>query len=205
MFGGSGGGGSNPDQQFIDAGQLVRAAAAKSAARPSQTLGTQNANVIYTDPTTGAKVYCGNIEAASNKEFHNSEKVHYIINCQEETSVNFHENNSNYRYYRFPITKWGCMMQGGQSRERVTDFFKLPFGWIDKALSEGHNCLIHCLAGAHRAGTTSVAFLMYKHGWTYPQALQYAQECRPIIGPFSWLIDMLNQYERELKSEGRIH
>ena len=151
----------NGDQQFIDAGHLVRAAAAKAAARPSGTVHTQNADVIYTDPATGAKVFCGNIEAASNKDFHNSEQVFYIINCQEETSQNFHENNSKYRYYRFPITKWGSMMHSCNTEEKVSDFFQLPFGWIDKALAQGHNCLIHCLAGAHRAGTTSVAFLMY--------------------------------------------
>ena len=138
MFGGSGGSGG--DQPFIDAGHLVRQAAAKAAARPSQQLHTQNADVIYTDPTTGARVFCGNIEAASNKDFHNSEKVRHIINCQEETSMNFHENNPNYRYYRFPITKWGSMMQGGQCQERVSDFFQLPFGWIDKALADGNNC-----------------------------------------------------------------
>jgi len=163
----------------------------------------QHADVIYEDPTTKAKVYCGNIEAAQSREFHTTAKVFHIINCQEEGSANFHEADRNYSYYRFPITKWGGMMHSPGKR-RVTDFFMQPFNFIDSALKDGHNCLIHCLAGAHRAGTTSVAFLMYKHGLPYPNALRMAQGYRSIIGPFSWLIEMLQQYERELMDEGRI-
>ena len=31
---------------------------------------------------------------------------------------------------------------------------------IENALENGHNVMVHCLAGAHRAGTTGISYMM---------------------------------------------
>ncbi|CAE7177735.1 DUSP9, partial [Symbiodinium pilosum] len=36
--------------------------------------------------------------------------------------------------------------------------------FLDAALEDGCNVLVHCHAGAHRAGTTAVAYLMHAQG-----------------------------------------
>ena len=46
--------------------------------------------------------------------------------------------------------------------------------------------LIHCFAGAHRAGTTGVAWLMHAERLSAADALRVAQRCRPIIDPKSY-------------------
>ena len=40
-------------------------------------------------------------------------------------------------------------------------FFSKVFAWIDHQVQAGRNVLVHCLAGAHRAGTLGVAYCMY--------------------------------------------
>jgi protein-tyrosine phosphatase len=42
----------------------------------------------------------------------------------------------------------------------VLDFFHEVHSFIDEALESGKNVMVHCLAGAHRAGTTGVSYMM---------------------------------------------
>jgi protein-tyrosine phosphatase len=65
----------------------------------------------------------------------------------------------------------------------VLKIFQPTFEWIDRALENGHNVLIHCLAGAHRAGTTAIAYLMHKVKLDLRSAIISAKLCRPIIHP----------------------
>ena len=43
----------------------------------------------------------------------------------------------------------------------VAAYFAPLFQFVEGELSAGNNVLIHCLAGAHRAGTAGVACLMH--------------------------------------------
>ena len=43
--------------------------------------------------------------------------------------------------------------------------------------------LVHCLAGAHRAGTTGCMLLMYKAGMPPGEAIKSAKKLRPVIDP----------------------
>lgn len=44
--------------------------------------------------------------------------------------------------------------------EGVAQFFNPVHSFIDGAINDGKNVLVHCMAGAHRAGTTGVSYLM---------------------------------------------
>ena len=48
----------------------------------------------------------------------------------------------------------------------VLRFFLPVFTFIENKVAMGGNVLIHCLAGAHRAGSTSVSWLMYANKMT---------------------------------------
>eukprot|EP00298_Acanthocystis_sp_HF-20_P010387 c18829_g1_i1.p1 GENE.c18829_g1_i1~~c18829_g1_i1.p1 ORF type:complete len:106 (-),score=48.71 c18829_g1_i1:27-344(-) len=78
--------------------------------------------------------------------------------------------------------------------------FQTLFQFIEKATSEGKSVLIHCLAGAHRAGTSGVAFLMHIANLDYQTALNLAQICRPVISPWGRLSICLTRLERAQKS-----
>ena len=50
------------------------------------------------------------------------------------------------------------------SRQQVMAFVQQLFDFVEAALAAGSSVLIHCLAGAHRAGTTGCLLLMHKTG-----------------------------------------
>merc|ERR1719356_1459568 len=77
----------------------------------------------------------------------------------------------------------------------VLEFFTGVFDWIDKAVADGHNVLVHCLAGAHRAGTTGVAYTMHASDLDHRTAIVAVKACRPIVDPMGDLTNLLQQLE----------
>eukprot|EP00446_Apocalathium_sp_SHHI-4_P016491 CAMPEP_0177203948 /NCGR_PEP_ID=MMETSP0367-20130122/28085_1 /TAXON_ID=447022 ORGANISM="Scrippsiella hangoei-like, Strain SHHI-4" /NCGR_SAMPLE_ID=MMETSP0367 /ASSEMBLY_ACC=CAM_ASM_000362 /LENGTH=499 /DNA_ID=CAMNT_0018652609 /DNA_START=55 /DNA_END=1557 /DNA_ORIENTATION=- len=76
--------------------------------------------------------------------------------------------------------------------------------FVRKAVDGGGNVLIHCFAGAHRAGTTGVAFLMHaEEGLGAKSALAAAQRLRPVIDPkaYSGLWSLLLRLEQALSNK----
>ena len=51
--------------------------------------------------------------------------------------------------------------------------------------------MVHCLAGAHRAGTTAVSYMMKAGGLGYEDARKVARKCRPVIDPCGQLEKLL--------------
>ena len=74
-------------------------------------------------------------------------------------------------------------------------YFAPVMHWIDTATKNGRNVLIHCLAGAHRAGSTAVAFLMHAEGLGVREAVTQAKRCRPCIDPIGGFPGLLVQLD----------
>jgi protein-tyrosine phosphatase len=55
--------------------------------------------------------------------------------------------------------------------------------FVEGCLSRGESVLVHCLAGAHRAGTTGCILLMHYAGLPKDGAVATAQALRPVIQP----------------------
>lgn len=75
-------------------------------------------------------------------------------------------------------------------------FTRPLFEFIDSAISRGENVLVHCLAGAHRAGTTGVACLIHYAKLPANEAIIIAKRCRPIIDPIGQLPEFLFRLQR---------
>eukprot|EP01050_Picozoa_sp_SAG11_P017481 SAG11_NODE_2527_length_3253_cov_1.733756_1_plen_326_part_00 len=73
----------------------------------------------------------------------------------------------------------------------MQQFFAPVFRWIDEATENGHSVLIHCLAGAHRAGSTAIAFLMHAQRLNAREATIAAKHCRPCIEPLGGFAGLL--------------
>ena len=66
---------------------------------------------------------------------------------------------------------------------------------LDQNLAEGRSVLIHCLAGAHRAGTASISYVMHAGKLSKTEAIAICQRQRPVINPigsFPELLEKLN-------------
>jgi protein-tyrosine phosphatase len=70
------------------------------------------------------------------------------------------------------------------------------FEFINEAISSGQNVLLHCLAGAHRAGTTGVACIIHFAGLNVEESVAIAKRCRPIIDPIGQLPEFLYRLKR---------
>ena len=91
----------------------------------------------------------------------NEHGIRHVVNCQGLDSENYHENNSEFTYLRFPIGASYWSPFDMKTNLGIVRYFNVFFDFVEKIMREGKNVLIHCLAGAHRAGTTGVAWLMY--------------------------------------------
>lgn len=86
-------------------------------------------------------------------EFHSI----YLSFCYNVIVPNFHEGKL--RYCDIDIAHWRS--QTNDSDNSIITFTSQLFSFIEDALIHGESVLIHCLAGAHRAGTTAISCLIH--------------------------------------------
>lgn len=152
------------------------------------------ADPIFCHASGGGKIYVGNQNAAGNLKFLRSLNITGVVNCTTGFSKipDFHKDDLN--YYNFPISHWEQHVN--KSNASVIDFSKPMFGFIEDKISRGESVLVHCLAGAHRAGTTGVACLIHFAGLDVPAAIAAAKMLRPIIDPIGQLPQFLHRLKK---------
>ena len=84
----------------------------------------------------------------------------------------------------------------------VLEFFSEVHNFIDEALNNGQNVMVHCLAGAHRAGTTGVSYMMKAGKMSFNEALRVAKTQRPVVDPMGELGNLLLKLESAKKQLG---
>ena len=151
-------------------------------------------DAVWEHPTQKTKIYIGNIRAAESRTLLKEHGVDRIVNCQDTSSRNFHEKDPNFKYFRFPVAHWWSKQL--TTDEKVLGYFRELFEWIEEQLVSGHNVMVHCLAGAHRAGTTGVACVMHFAKLDFPTALALCKRRRPIVNPIGQLPTLLQKLER---------
>ncbi|KAK0405197.1 hypothetical protein QR680_017848 [Steinernema hermaphroditum] len=66
--------------------------------------------------------------------------------------------------------------------------------FIEDAIEEGGNVLVHCEAGVSRSVTVVAAYLMRKFEWPVEKAILFVQHARPIAGPNPGFMRQLNVF-----------
>ena len=106
-----------------------------------------------------------------------------VAALSQDLLPNYFEAEAGMSYLRFPINLWmqrvtGCTpgpsnhstlrarpapraIHARSTPESILDFLKPFFDFVDKAVDSGGSVLVHCVAGAHRAGTAGTACLMH--------------------------------------------
>ena len=154
------------------------------------------------DGNGGGTVYVGNYRAASERRTLRERNIVAIVNCQDETSQNYFENDPELSYYRFLVSSLSMRVtrqSGNANMSPMREGFQQLFAFIQQHVERGDSVLIHCLAGAHRAGATGTAWLMDKTRKPVAEALVLAKACRPIISPFGRLLECLHLFQIELE------
>ena len=145
------------------------------------------ANAVYEHPTTNAKLFVGNATLAADRTGLAALNIKRIVFCQDSDGKMYFEGDPSMRYLPFAIGKWrsaqhwrkanhaSCLSlmevvqdirsadvagkQLMQLSTAILSYFEPLFLFVEEELGQGNSVLIHCLAGAHRAGTAGIACL----------------------------------------------
>jgi hypothetical protein len=71
--------------------------------------------------------------------------------------------------------------------------------YVDGRRKAGQTVYVHCRNGASRSGMVVIAYLMYKNDWTRDEALAFVKSKRPVTRPNPLFMDVLLDWEKELK------
>lgn len=201
---GAGGGppsGSGAAGRQLDFDEEARKLWARLNLDPSQVNnGPFNAlDPLWRHPQTGGTFFVGNQMAASSLDLLMKHNITHVVNCTDSMPL-YHEGSGKIKYFRFDITSHYRRVR---SDEEAVAFAQPVLDFISTALSNGHNVMAHCLAGAHRAGTTGVISLMYFANLSAQEAVPVAKKCRPIIDPIGQFPELIAKLDRGWKVMGK--
>lgn len=149
---------------------------------------------LWRHPETGSTFYVGNEVAAKSLQLLQKHNITHVVNCTDSIP-NYHDRDpsAGITYYRFDITSHYHRVR---SDKEAVAFAQPMLNFTSDALSRGKNVMVHCLAGAHRAGTTGIMCLMYFAKLNQRDATYLAKQCRPIIDPICDFPTLLARLER---------
>jgi len=150
-------------------------------------------DAVYQHPTSGGKVFIGNGRASKTLRILQDNRITHVVNCTTDMPNVFQDKDKGISYYRFDIYKYRSLDL--KTHRGVQEFFLPVFEWIDLQVGQGRNVLIHCLAGAHRAGTTGVAYTMHATNLDHRTAITAVKACRRIVDPIGDLTTLLARLE----------
>mmetsp|Transcript_91153 Transcript_91153/g.174858 ORF Transcript_91153/g.174858 Transcript_91153/m.174858 type:complete len:391 (+) Transcript_91153:57-1229(+) len=157
---------------------------------------------VWRNPETGGTLYVGNEVAAKSIALLEKHKVSHVVNCTDSIP-NYHERDTGpwpITYHRFDITSHYHRVRNDEEAVR---FVQPMLSFVSQALGRGQSVMVHCLAGAHRAGTTGIICLMHFAKLNPREATQLAKECRPIIDPICEFPALLAKVDRGWKTMKR--
>jgi protein tyrosine phosphatase len=77
--------------------------------------------------------------------------------------------------------------------------------FMESALVNGGNVLVHCSRGVNRSGAMLIGYLMMSEGLSYSEALAVAREARPCISPRAGMMEQLLTWEQVLSMRKVCH
>jgi len=152
-------------------------------------------DAVWQHPETGAKVFIGNQTASKTRSILANAGITHIVNCTDDMPNAFEGKDPSISYFRFDIYRYYSDLDL-RTHKGVLHFFAKVFRWVDEAVANGHSVLIHCLAGAHRAGTTGTAYTMHASKLDHKTAIKACKTCRAVVDPMGDLTDLLRQLEK---------
>eukprot|EP00088_Acartia_fossae_P002824 TRINITY_DN11176_c0_g1_i1.p1 TRINITY_DN11176_c0_g1~~TRINITY_DN11176_c0_g1_i1.p1 ORF type:complete len:193 (-),score=31.66 TRINITY_DN11176_c0_g1_i1:214-792(-) len=136
----------------------------------------------------GGIIYVGSDTAARCLDTLKSRNITGVVNCASNIPCH---HIGHLDYYKFDIADWRRHTQ--LSGVELKHFLSPVFEFINVKLEKGESVLVHCLAGAHRAGTTGIMCLMHYEGMDSKTAILEAKKRRPIIDPIGDFKSLLGQ------------
>lgn len=136
-------------------------------------------------------VYLGSSLCANNKIVLQKLNIKYVLNCTTEVQNEFENDKElNITYKRVPVED--------SSMENITEYFEEAYEFIQNAINEKKNILVHCHYGISRSATIVIMYLMWSHHWSLEKSYKYTKKARHKIRPNNGFLRQLENFERDL-------
>lgn len=129
--------------------------------------------IIGGDKPTPSRVLLGAELAARDGAKLALEGVTHVINCAGIICANHHPASFTYLKLNLQDT----------AREDISAAFYDSLDFMHSALSSGGTVFVHCQHGVSRSATIVIAYLMWRDGLSYDDALDLVRLARPTINP----------------------
>jgi len=149
-----------------------------------------NLDPIYKSDA-GGFIYIGGDLAARDFTGLKNRGITAVVNCTTNIEC-FHKGSLD--YFVFDVAFWRREVLGRVGR--LDNFLRPVLEFINDVINRGESVLVHCLAGAHRAGTTGIICLMHFQGLSSTEAVTLAKTRRPIIEPIGDFRELLNKCDQ---------
>lgn len=107
-------------------------------------------------------LYLGNYQAAKDKDLFDKKNIKAVLNCTKEIPNSF-THRKDIEYMRIPVDD----SLKERDFELMYHYMPVIVEFIHKHVDiQGHNILVHCVAGRQRSCIAIAAYLVSKHGMT---------------------------------------
>ena len=132
-------------------------------------------------------LYLGSIGSASNlKELQNCKITHIV--CCARGIKNFFPNN--FKYLNLDLLD--------SETVDIKKYFEESGKFINEAIKNNGNVLVHCHAGVSRSSTILIAYVMKYQGMKLDKVLELLRSKREKVNPNEGFIKQLKEYEKEI-------
>jgi protein-tyrosine phosphatase len=120
----------------------------------------------------GTNLFIGDLKSSSNIKLLTKNNISYILNvCQDK-------NKKKYKHIKYKMVK-----MRDDDTEILFNKLNSCFKFIDTALKNKKNVLIHCYAGISRSAAVLISYLMTRYRLRYKDAYKIVKKYRNIINP----------------------
>ena len=132
-------------------------------------------------------LYLGSIGCASNLKELQKVKITHILCCGTGIK-NFFPNL--FKYYNISILD--------SDKEDIKKYFESCHKFINDAIKNNGNVLVHCFAGSSRSSSILLSYIMKYQNMNFDKAFELVKSKRDKVNPKAGFIKQLKEYETEL-------
>ena len=132
-------------------------------------------------------LFLGSIGSASNLKQLQNFKITHIVCCASGIKNFFPDD---FKYINLNLLD--------SEKEDIKQYFKESFDFIDEAIKNGGNVLVHCHAGVSRSSSILISYIMKSKKMKLNEVLDLLKTKREKVSPNAGFLRQLSDYEKEL-------
>lgn len=145
-------------------------------------------------------LYLGSLSAANNLPLLEKYGITHILRLISTEEYSYLKNTV------YPKIKYYTIDIEDIPESQLIEYFDTAYEFIDTALKEGGNVLVHCVMGISRSPSVVIMYLMRKKRYGYDRAYKTVKDIRGCVFPNPGFVEQLIEDKRQgrVSSQARI-